>query len=149
MNALAFFVPGTARGKGRPRATTIGTHARMYTDAKTASYENLVRLAAMEAMGSRAPFSTPVCLQIVVRVLPPASASRKARLAMLTGKVLPAKKPDLTNIVKAIEDGLNTVAYVDDALIVDLLAAKRYDEISGVDVLVKLIGSDAEIRSAA
>lgn len=134
--SVTFVVPGDARGKGRPRATTIGGHARMYTDAKTASYENLVKLAAREAMASRPPFSVPVMMSIVVSVAPPKSASKKLRANMLAGYVQPSKKPDLSNILKAVEDGANAVVYADDALIVRLQAQKRYAEIPGVEVVV-------------
>ena len=33
---------------------------------------------------------------------------------MLNGELLPAKKPDIDNIVKAVLDALNEVAYRDD-----------------------------------
>lgn len=137
MDFLAFTVPGAARGKGRPRATTIGGHARMFTDSKTASYENLVRMAAEKALGSRKPFDEPVHVSVRVRVQPPGSASKKATAAMLAGEIMPAKKPDLTNILKAVEDGANTVAFRDDSLIVRLLAFKTYAETAGVDVVVR------------
>ena len=109
----------------------------MFTDSKTASYENLVRIAAMEALGSRKPFDEAVHVSVRVRVQPPASASRKATAAMLAGEIMPAKKPDLTNILKAVEDGANTVAFRDDSLIVRLLAFKIYAETAGVDVVVR------------
>ena len=43
---VEFFVP-EIRGKGRPRLTRNGV---AFTDAKTRSYENLVKLLAMQAM---------------------------------------------------------------------------------------------------
>lgn len=136
---LLFTVPGDARGKGRPRATTFAGRARMYTDDKTASYENLVKLAASLAMRGRLPFAVPVSMQVLVRIAPPKSASKKARAAMLAGLIHPAKKPDLTNIIKAIEDGANTVAYTDDALIVRLTSSKVYADEPGVDVRVEAL----------
>lgn len=134
MSGLAFTIPGEARGKGRPRATTIGGHARLYTDAKTASYENLVRLAGSQAMAGREPFAEPLTLTITVSTVPPKSASKKLRAAMLSGEVAPAKKPDLSNILKAVEDGLNGVTYHDDSQIVSLIARKQYAATPGVDV---------------
>lgn len=137
MDVLTFTVPGTARGKGRPRIGKIGPHARMFTDDKTAAYENLVALAAREALRGAKPFADPVKVTAIVRVVPAASASKKARAAMLAGAMAPGKKPDLDNVLKAILDGLNGVAFVDDALIVQIAARKLYAEEAGVDVSIK------------
>ncbi len=137
MDILTFTVPGTARGKGRPRIGKIGEHARMFTDAKTAAYENLVALAAREALKGRVGFSEPVKVTAIVRVIPPQSASRKTRAAMLAGEQAPGKRPDLDNTLKAILDGLNGIAYTDDALIVQLAARKLYAIEAGVDVSIK------------
>lgn len=135
-DTLTFTVPGDARGKGRPRATTRNGHASVYTDAKTASYENLVALSAQAAMRGRKPFDAPVEMVVSVRVTPPKSASKAKRAQMLEGLIWPAKKPDLTNIIKAVEDGANGIAYTDDALIVTLSADKVYAETAGVDVVI-------------
>ncbi len=136
MSAVTFTVPGDARGQGRPRATIRGRHAAVYTDSKTASYQSLVKLAATAAMAGRTPLDVPLYLGLIVRVTPPKSASKKARAAMLAGQLRPAKKPDVSNIIKAVEDGSNAVVFTDDALIVQIEATKWYAETSGVDVSV-------------
>lgn len=134
MSGLAFTIPGDPRGKGRPRATTIGGNARMFTDAKTASYENLVKLAASRALGDRTPLDEPLTVVVTVRMTPAASHSEKKRRAMIAGEIAPTKLPDLDNVVKAVLDGCNKVAFRDDALIVSLIARKRYAATPGVDV---------------
>lgn len=134
MSGLAFTIPGDPRGKGRPRATTIGGHARMFTDSKTASYENLVKLAASRALGDRAPLDVPLTVVVTVRMTPAASSSAKKRAAMLAGEMAPTKLPDLDNVVKAVLDGCNKVAFRDDALVVSLIARKQYAATPGVDV---------------
>ena len=145
MSGLAFTIPGDPRGKGRPRATTIGGHARMFTDSKTASYENLVKLAALQALGSRQPFDEPLMMIVTVRMTPAASDSGKKRAAKLAGTILPTKLPDLDNVVKAVLDGCNKVAFRDDALVVRLVAEKAYAETPGVDVMINPI----QLRAAA
>ncbi|OWR16593.1 RusA family crossover junction endodeoxyribonuclease [Brevundimonas diminuta] len=145
MSGLAFTIPGDPRGKGRPRATTIGGHARMFTDSKTASYENLVKLAASRALGGRAPLDCPLTVVVTVRMTPAASSSRKKRASMLAGEMAPTKLPDLDNVVKAVLDGCNKVAFRDDALVVSLIARKRYAEVPGVDVEI----SPTILRKAA
>lgn len=47
---------------------------------------------------------------------------------MLNGELLPAKKPDIDNIVKAVLDALNEVAYRDDTQVVELQVRKQYSE---------------------
>jgi Holliday junction resolvase RusA-like endonuclease len=145
MSGLAFTIPGDPRGKGRPRATTIGGHARMFTDSKTASYENLVKLAASQALGSRQPFDEPLAMIVTVRMTPAASDSGKKRAAKLAGSILPTKLPDLDNVVKAVLDGCNKVAFRDDALVVRLVAEKAYAETPGVDVMINPV----QLRAAA
>lgn len=140
MSGLAFTIPGDPRGKGRPRATVFkgkdGTpaRARMFTDSKTVSYENLVKLAASRALGDRAPFEEPLSVTVSVRMVPPASDSGRKREAKLSGQVHPTKLPDLDNVVKAVLDGCNKVAFRDDALVVRLVASKAYAAVPGVDV---------------
>lgn len=134
MSGLAFTIPGDPRGKGRPRATTISGHARMFTDSKTASYENLVKLAASRALGGREPLDCPLTVVVTVRMTPAASSSAKKRAAMLSGAIAPTKLPDLDNVVKAVLDGCNKVAFRDDALVVSLIARKQYAATPGVDV---------------
>lgn len=145
MYGLDFTIPGDPRGKGRPRATTIGGHARMFTDSKTASYENLVKLAASQALGGRTPLDCPLTVIVTVRMTPAASHSAKKRAAMLAGEIAPTKLPDLDNVVKAVLDGCNKVAFRDDALVVSLIARKRYAEVAGVDVEI----SPTILRKAA
>ncbi len=137
MAVLTFTVPGVARGKGRPRIGKVGPHARMFTDAQTAAYENLVALAARQALHGAAPFAEPVKVSAIVRIVPAASASKKARAAMLAGEMPPGKKPDLDNVLKAVLDGCNGIAFVDDALIVQIAAVKRYATEPGVDITIK------------
>lgn len=134
MTALAFSVPGPVRGKGRPR---FG-NGRTYTDAKTASYEALVGWYAREAMGSTLrAFEGPVCVTIAARIAPPASASRSARVAMLSGETAPAKRPDVDNLGKAALDGMNGIAFADDAQVVSLFVRKLYAETPGLDIVIR------------
>ena len=38
---------------------------------------------------------------------------------MLAGEIRPVKRPDLSNIIKTVEDALNGLAYLDDKQLVD------------------------------
>ena len=133
---VGFFIPGDPRGQGRPRATIRGKHAGVYTDDKTASYQNLVALAAREAMAGRPPFDGPVTLTLQVFLSVPKSASKNARAQMLASTVKPTKKPDASNCAKACEDGMNGIVFRDDSQIVTLFVLKRYSDVPGVQVTV-------------
>jgi Holliday junction resolvase RusA-like endonuclease len=108
----------------------------MYTDDKTASYENLVALAATAALNGAPPLQGPLAVSIVIWLAPPKAASKRQREAMLSGTEPVYGRFDLDNHVKAILDGANTVAFADDRQVVRLRAEKRGGEIPGVDVTI-------------
>lgn len=139
---LRFTVPGLVRGKGRPRFVATPRGGRTYTDAQTASYENLVKMCA-KAAGARI-IEGPIEMHIAVFMHVPQSISKKRRQAMLDGIEVPTKKPDLSNILKAIEDALNGIAYPDDCNIVALSMTKHYAVEPRVDVTVGPAASSIE-----
>jgi Holliday junction resolvase RusA-like endonuclease len=63
--------------------------------------------------------------------------SQRNRALALEGGLLPAKKPDLDNCIKAATDGLKGIVLVDDALICRLAASKCYSAQPGVRVEVE------------
>lgn len=131
-NAVRFTIPGPPAAKGRPRATTIGGHARMYTPAKTMSYESLVAWTAKQAMGPSAPILGPLSVFIGAVWSVPASWSKKRSEAA----IYRAAKPDVDNVAKIVADACNGIVWGDDAQIVELRVSKRYGAVPGVTVEV-------------
>jgi len=127
-----FLVPGPPRGKGRPRFTKTGM---AYTDDKTAAYENLVRLAFQAESQGAPPLTGPVSLSIIAYMPIPSSLSDKRKRAMV-GKPH-TKKSDADNIAKAVNDGLNGVAYADDSQIWMLIVRKVYSETPRLEVTIE------------
>lgn len=123
---IEFTIPGEVRGKGRPRATKMGANVRLYTDDKTAAYENKVAMFGSQAMAGRPPIDGPVRLTLVAIVPIPPSWPKKKQADALAGRVWPTGKPDLDNCLKAICDGLNGVCFADDKQIVRSDQEKRY-----------------------
>jgi len=124
---LNITVPGLPVAKGRPRfCKGPGGHPRGYTPAKTRSYENLVKLAAGDAMNGAPPLEGPLHVWVSVHVPIPASWSRRRTVAAELGEMLPIKRPDLDNFIKAALDGLNGIAFKDDSQVVRLTATKLY-----------------------
>ena len=90
-NEISFTIPGLARGKGRPRMMRSG---HVYTDAKTASFEGMVRSLAAQAMADAhlaMAAGVPVAVRICISVPCPASYSRRKRQAALDGNAAPYK----------------------------------------------------------
>ena len=117
-----FEVPGEPVGKGRPR---FG-NGRTYTPAKTANYENLVRVAFAQTYPDAVPLDGPIDLIIRAYFSVPKSFSKKKRQDALNDDIAKTTRPDIDNIVKVICDGLNEVAWKDDAQIFQLDAWKGF-----------------------
>lgn len=128
---LRFQVPGTPQGKGRAR---FG-NGRTYTPAKTVAYEGLIALAAQDAMAGRELIDGPVHL-VVTAIFPiPKSWSPKKRAAAQWH----TSKPDGDNMLKAVGDGLNGIAFKDDSQVVCAKVTKQYGDKPGLDVLVEAL----------
>lgn len=133
---VVFTVPGEPQGKGRPRIGRVGTQARMFTPAKTVAYEGLVALAAQEAMQGRELITGPVLIELHILHGTPQSMSKKRKAAALAGELIPMKKPDTDNVLKAICDGCNGVVWKDDVQATDGVFRRRYSETPGVRVRI-------------
>ena len=119
-----FIVAGMPQGKARPRFNSATRAA--YTPAATKAYENLTAWAYKTAGGKYAAPGVLICLSVVAYYPIPVSASKQLRQQMESGRIVPHRKPDLDNICKSILDGLQGVAYNDDAQLVALTAQKLY-----------------------
>lgn len=143
----SFFVPGPPVGKGRARSSiimrggrpVIGNGGRPimvhHTPEKTVNYEATVKLAASDAMQGHPPFDGPLRMTVSLAMQIPQSYSRKKREQALAGVIFPTKKPDVSNVLKALEDACNGVVYVDDVQIVSGSFEKLYAERPGVTVV--------------
>jgi Holliday junction resolvase RusA-like endonuclease len=130
-----FEIPGSPKGKGRPRFTRSG-HA--YTPESTASYENLVKVCfAQKYHGTQPiPHGVPVEAHITAFFPIPKSASKSRAADMERGFELPTKKPDTDNLAKIVLDALNGMAYHDDAQVVELTVIKTYSHVPRVEVSI-------------
>lgn len=137
MTALVFSMAGSPRGQGRPRATARGGFATIYKDDKSRKYELSVARVAAVAMAGRAPLEGPLSVSLRFRMPIPASAPKRTKAAMAAGEIAPTTKPDLSNLMKAIEDGMNRVVFSDDSQIVRSFVTKVYSDRPGVDVRVE------------
>lgn len=121
---LVFVVPGTPQGKGRPRFS--GKSRTTYTPANTKAYEATVGRMALVNMRGRDQFSGPVHMDLRAHMPIPASWNKARKEAALLGALRPVGRPDIDNIIKVIADGLNGIAFADDAAIVSVNGSKVY-----------------------
>ncbi len=120
-------VKGTIVPKQRPRATTIGGFARMYTPSKTKIYEERIANQWIQDTNNFV-FDEDKLLhvQIFARFTVPKSMSAKNKAEVFFGKRLAPTAKDCDNIAKVVLDALNGVAYKDDKQVVSLDVHKLY-----------------------
>lgn len=109
---ISFNVSGQPQGKARPRFA----NGHIYTPKTTKEYETKVKRAYLRAAKNYSFKDKPVSLKIVAYLKRTKSNKRLFATA----------KPDIDNIVKAVLDGLNDVAFDDDKQVVNVTACKLY-----------------------
>ncbi len=130
-------VPGKPVGKGRPRFAKAGRFVRVYTDEKTATWEDraarAMRIAYVDGHGLASPLDEPVTVTVAAVCKRPGS-----RPAWMTGeawrarwkdgaRVVCCSKPDVDNVAKAVMDALTLAGVLtDDTRVVRLAATKEY-----------------------
>lgn len=135
---VKFSVLGEPQGKGRPRFYRVGNGVRTATPAKTEIYENLIQMEyRRQCKDFRFPEKQPLAITVEAYFSIPKSTSKKNRALMLERVLRPVKKPDGDNILKAVCDGLNKVAYSDDAQIIEFTIRKYYDEAPRLEVKIQ------------
>jgi Holliday junction resolvase RusA-like endonuclease len=132
---LTFTVPGEPRGKGRPRFSRTG---HTYTDSETKAYENKIIAYYRKAHGAtKVPDTAFVCVDVVAYLPIPKSAT-KAQVVGMAGKtILPSRKPDVDNILKAVLDALNGVVYKDDARVHRTSCVKFYSAEPRLEIAIR------------
>lgn len=139
---ISFTIEGEPMGKERPKATTIGGHAKVYTPKKTANYEAKVGYAFRQAYPNAEPLATALHASIYCYFplnkgdyTPNGKPTKKGR-AKLSGEIAHTKKPDCDNLAKSVLDGLNGLAFVDDSQIISLTVVKYYSVWPRVQVVI-------------
>lgn len=126
MRELRITVEGIPKGQPRARACIRGRHAGVYDPGTADDWKACVRGAAREAMGSRADILDAVSMHVVFRMPRPKAHLDKAGDVKEKFRLAPhVQKPDLDNLVKAVQDALTDVGlWRDDAQITALTASR-------------------------
>jgi len=118
MPSKTIVIPSKPVPKRRPMHTKSGI---VYTPAKTRNFENLVKSIA--SMHFPHAITSPVKIKLKFKLPRPKRLIWKRKPMP---EVICDVQPDLSNLIKSVEDGLNGVAFVDDRQIYQIFAEKVY-----------------------
>jgi Holliday junction resolvase RusA-like endonuclease len=130
---LSFFLPCVppktahhAKKLGR-----VGGHARMFDSAKlTAAKQGLIELLTPHVPA--APLPAPVVVTVDWTWPWPTSAPKRLRAR---GRAPHTKRPDLSNVIKTLEDRLVQLRFIeDDGAVFDMRLRKWYGERAGIAI---------------
>lgn len=116
--------------QARPRATRMRKGIRVYDPKKVAIFKRQLGMLAKQQMLDRGlePYDGPLEVRMEFYRPVQTSLSKKERARRLSGFHRPTVKPDLSNYIKALEDGLNGIIWIDDNRIVQIVAEKKYSD---------------------
>jgi Holliday junction resolvase RusA-like endonuclease len=139
VRAISFTIPGEPKPWRRARLGRAKNGRPMhFKDSATAEYEQRWAEAAMRALAGDEPLAGPLAVVITARFMVPKTLTKARAAAIEAGTERPTRRPDSDNIAKNL-DGLNGVAFRDDAQVVDLRVRKVYAASAGVDVTISPI----------
>lgn len=124
---VRIFGEPVAQGRARARIFDHGGRARvsMYDPANARDWKRTVLTQVLPAK-PEAPVEGALAMGVTFFLRRPQSLPKRERH--------PVKRPDLSNLLKAVEDALKGVVYRDDSQIVRLDVEKRYDAAPGVRI---------------
>lgn len=128
MKDYIFTVKGQPKGKGRPRFTKNG---HVYTPESTRIYEEEIKIRYKEKYKNEM-LDGNIAVEVFINKKPASYLGIK-KYNKLLGKYCNIK-PDTDNVVKAVLDALNGVAYADNKNVVEIYAVKKYSTESSVVV---------------
>lgn len=120
MNPVTFTVPGKPYAKKRHRVGTIGGKARAFNPKENVTAEGAI--GNLAARHFPAPNMGPVRIEVVATFAIPKSWSKRKASEHLHRPH--CQKPDGDNLLKAVKDALNRIAWGDDGQVYDARVRK-------------------------
>lgn len=150
MTRLRFTIDGDPVGKARPRSSarvvTVDGRPKalvhVHSDPAMVKAEHRVADAFRRYYPAHRPASGPIMLRFTAVFAIPDSWPKALREAAERGVVYHTSVPDKDNVEKLIVDGLNAVAWVDDAQ-VQGGGVKRYGAPPRIEVDIEIISQPA------
>jgi Holliday junction resolvase RusA-like endonuclease len=133
----AFVYEGSAVAKARPRVRLQGGFARAYTPKKTRDFEAAIGAQALAAMRETSGLAAEEAVTVsIVITRGPLKAWSKRKAAEAIGEPAIGSR-DIDNQAKAILDGLNGVAFLDDKQVCGLHVRRVWGRWDQIDVEVR------------
>lgn len=141
-------IPGSPTPKGDPKTRIVKSGGKtfpvQYKEKKERVYE--AKVAAHAQAAGLVPLEGPIELRMVIYMKRPKRLMRKKDPS---GPVPCISRPDTSNILKAVEDGLNGVAWADDQQVCRHDILRVYHEKRGhprVELLIKAFEMNGEVQ---
>lgn len=131
-NTITMTIYTKAVAQGRPRFNSYTRHA--YDDAKSHAWKAEMATRVKQLYKCQ-PIRSPIALIIYIEIEPPKSWSKRKREQAIHTPI--TNRPDLDNYVKAIQDSMNGIIYLDDKQIYKLYAVKRYGKHDKIVLKIK------------
>jgi len=143
-NIISFTIQGEPVAKARARVTDRRDRNGKritYTPEKTSAAEYDFQIQAMWHRPD-IPFTGPLVLRAKFYRMIPKSFSNRRRDYAEAGKLRPATKPDLDNLVKLVKDAMQGIFYANDSQIVRIEAEKWYSENPRIEIILEKLCED-------
>lgn len=134
MPEIAISIPGKPIAKKRPKFFRRVGFVGAYNAQETEEGRAMNQIASQLPPGWK-PIEGPVAMHLFFEMPIPASASKKAKAAMLNGG-RHTKKPDLDNCAKFVKDCCNQIVWRDDSQVYRMHAVKSYGEDPKTQILI-------------
>ncbi len=125
--AVEFTIPGEWTPE-RKRSYRRGKFTTRVDTPEAQTFKQKCAVFAAQAMTGRKPFHEPLCAEVTWVTVKPQGYRAQENV--------PWKRPDLDNLNKALQDGIDGIVMIDDAQIVDLHLRKRFGDCEQVEVRV-------------
>ena len=128
-NAIILTLPGPPIARSEPTIGRRGTRSIMFDSTKTRVGKHSWLAVWLEAGQPRLP-DAPLTLNLTIFCDRPQGHYRKDHSLSAAGlrTPYPTTKPDVSNVIKIIEDALKGRAFRDDSQIIGINAIKRYGQ---------------------
>lgn len=133
---VSFTIKAIPQPQLRPRVATVAGHPHVYDPKNTRDFKRIVATLASDEMGKTEPITGPLKVSFTFYRPVQQSLSKTEFDKRATGDELPVVKPDVSNYLKATEDALNGVVWVDDRAITTEVIKKRYSTVPRITLKV-------------
>jgi Holliday junction resolvase RusA-like endonuclease len=126
MSPLEITIPGEPVAQARPKVCVIRGHAHVYDAKVNREWRGIAQVHMLEALAraglTRPPFFGPLRLELLAVFMLARSHWRK----LPRRRQHHTSRPDLSNILKAVEDAGNGILWLDDRQVCEVQAAKIF-----------------------